>query len=201
LDKAVISVELQDLVKQQSVLTSPIDGILVREDVTTTGANVVPSNVFSVASAKNLVFKIDVDEADIGKVEPGKQVKVVLDPYPNQTLSLAVASIDFVTHATSTGGSAYTVETPLPQNNNMSYRIGMNGDAEIILDERKQVLTIPISSITNDHFVYVRTPKGFEKRDIKIGLTNDTDAEVLTGLQQEDKVALDPTQAQLQLAK
>ena len=48
LDKAVISVELQDLAKQQTVLTSPIDGILLSEDIDVSGVNLTPATSFVV---------------------------------------------------------------------------------------------------------------------------------------------------------
>src|SRR5882724_9842909 len=194
LDKAVLSVELQDLAKQQSVLTSPIDGIMIAEDVTTT-------NQFTIADPSNITFDIDIDEADIGKVKIGQQVKINLDAYPDKELILVVKSIDFAAHTTSTGGNVYTVEVRLPNNKNLDYRIGMNGDAEIITDERKNVLNIPLSSITDDQHVYVKTDKGFEKRKIETGLTNDTDAEVTSGLTQDEQVALDPTEAEKEIKK
>lgn len=200
LEKAVLSVELQDLAKQQSILTSPIDGIVTKEDITTPGVTILATNTFSIADANHLVFKIDVDEADIGKVKMGDKVTISLDSYPNQTQYLHVDRIDFTTHTTSTGGNAYTVESDFPLNNNVTYRIGMNGSADIILAEKKKVLTVPVSSIANN-FVYVKTPQGFEKRKVAIGLMNDINAEILTGLSAGENVALDPTQAQQQSQK
>ena len=195
LDKAVISVELQDLAKQQTVLTSPIDGILLSEDIDVSGVNLTPATSFVVADTKNLKFKIDIDEADIGKVKAGQNVKVTLDAFPNNQLSLPVKSIDFASHTNSTGGNVYTVEVTLPENLNDTYRIGMNGDAEIVTNEVKDVLSIPLSSIDDNGAVYVKSDKVFVKRDIKTGLKNDTDAEVVSGLAENEEVALDPTQA------
>jgi HlyD family secretion protein/macrolide-specific efflux system membrane fusion protein len=72
LDKAVISVDLQNLAKEDSVLTTPIAGIVTRADVQTPGVNVTPATVFTVSDPASLVFKVDVDEADFGTVKLGQ---------------------------------------------------------------------------------------------------------------------------------
>ena len=72
------------------------------------------------------------------------------------------------------------------------YRVGMSGNADIIIDKRSSVLTVNISSIFDDNFVYVEKNGKFEKRKIKLGLESDIDAEVLSGLSLGEKVALDP---------
>ena len=84
----------------------------------------------------------------------------------------------------------------MPPSNGTTYRIGMNGDAEIIANQVKDVMTIPLSSIVNDQYVFVKTPKLFEKRDVKLGLKNDTDAQVTDGLKIGEEVAIDPALAE-----
>jgi len=193
LDRAIKSVELGDLVKQDSVLTTPISGIITREDVETAGVNVSSATTFTVTDLSSLTFKMDVDEADIGKVKQVQKVKVVLDPYPDETLNLTIDRIDFASHTTSTGGTAFTVYANLEGNPDNKYRIGINGNAQIITDEKKDVLTIPISAISEDNKVLVKTKTGFEERKIKTGFQNDTKAQVTSGLLENDKVVVEPT--------
>ncbi|MBI2074919.1 MAG: HlyD family efflux transporter periplasmic adaptor subunit [Candidatus Levybacteria bacterium] len=132
LEKAVLSVELSDLAKQQSVLTTPITGIVTRADVSLAGVYVTPSTIFTIVDPTSLVFSMDVDEADISKMHEGQKVNVVLDAYPDTHLSLTVKTIDFSSHTTATGANAYTVEAELP-NNGIKFRLGMSGNAEIPL--------------------------------------------------------------------
>ena len=201
LNKAIISVELSDLAKQQSILSSPIEGVVIHEDVSTTDINITPATTFVVANPNNIVFKLDVDEADIAHVKTGQPMKVSLDAYPDKTIDLTVDKIDFASHTTSTGGTAYTVQADFPSNPNYSYRIGMSGDADIITSEKKNVLTVPLASVTENNDVYVKTSKGFVKRHIQTGISSDTDIEITSGLNAGDKVALQPTEAAKQLAK
>lgn len=192
LDKAVISVELQDLARQQSVISTPISGVVTHSDIVTTGSTALTTNQFVVVDPNSLVFAMDVDEADIGKVTVGLPVDITLDAYPNDVLHLTVSSIAFVSHTSSTGGNAFTVEAKLPPADFGKFRVGINGNAQIILSVAKNVLTIPISSIFNDNYVYVSTTKGYEKRKISIGLESDTDAQVLNGVNEGEKVVLEP---------
>jgi macrolide-specific efflux system membrane fusion protein len=196
LEKSVLSVELQDLAKQQSVLTTPIGGVVIRADAKSAGINVSPATVFTVANPKSLVFKLDIDEADIGRVKEGLPVSLTLDAFADQTLHLSVDKIDFTTHTTSTGGDMYTVEARLPEQQSGNYRLGMNGDAEVILHRAKSVVIVPIASIINDSYVYVKVGETFEKRKIAIGLSDDMNSEVRSGLREGDVVAVDPTLAE-----
>ncbi len=192
LDQAVNSVELQDLARQQSILTTPIAGIVTRADVEIAGGTVIAGTTFTVTDPSSLVFSMDVDEAEVSKIQPGQKVDVVLDAYSNKTLTLTIASIDFVSHTTSNGGNAYTVEAQVPEDGNM-YRVGMNGDGEIVIQQKFHALTVPLSALDVDNNVYIKTGKKYKKIKVTLGLQSDTDAEVLSGLHEGDVVALDPS--------
>lgn len=196
LNTSVNNVELQALAKEQTVLTSPISGILTREDVSAINTNVSLTSVFSVVDPNSVVFSMDVDESDIGKIRDGQTANVVLDAFPDETFHLPVNSIDFVSHNTTTGGTAYTVDVKLPANDDYKYKVGMSGNGDIVTNEKENVLSIPINALTDNNYVYVETsPNVFEKRKVTLGLQNDTSAEVISGLQPGDKVALDTTAA------
>lgn len=202
LDQAVNSVELSDLAKKQSVLWTPIAGIVTRADTEIAGPDATAgSTTFTVTDPSSMALDMDVDQADIGKITTGQHVTVVLDAYPNETLNAQVTQMDFVSHTTSNGGNAFTVEIQLPTNTDNKYRVGMNANADIILLQKANVLSVPLSSIVNDSYVYVQTPRGFRKQKIVVGLQNDTDAEALGGVAKGDTIALDTTEAAKQIAK
>jgi RND family efflux transporter MFP subunit len=194
LEKAVISVELQDLAKQNSVLTTPIGGVVTRADVQSGGVNVSPTTTFTIADPDHLQFDIDVDEADIGKISLVDSIKAHLDAFPEQTLTLTISNIDFASHATSTGGTVYTIHAALPDNSDRRYRAGMSGDADIILDQRTNVIKIPLSAVVKDNTVFVKDGNSFVKRQVVLGLKNDTDVQIISGLTDGDVIATQPDQ-------
>lgn len=192
LEKSVISVELQSLAKEQSYLTSPIDGILVQADASVVGINVTAANSFIIADPKNVLFNIEVDEADIGKVTIGMPVSITLASFPDTPLKLSITKIDFASHPSSNGGNVFDLEAKFTDNPDYKYKIGMTGDAEIILSEKTNVLTIPLGSIFNNKYVYVKNKTGYEKREIAPGIQSDTDREIISGLTEGEEVAVLP---------
>lgn len=199
LDKSVNSVELISLAKENSYLTTPISGVVTRTDVTVPGVNVTPTTVFSVTDPSSLFFSMDVDETDIGGIEIGQDVLMSMDAFPADNLESTVTNIDFVSHTTTSGGSAFTVRTALP--GSRTYRVGMSGNADIVISSRKDVLTISSSSITGGNYVLVKKGNIFEKRKVKLGLENDTDSQVLSGLSLGEEVAIDPNSVPQSLIK
>ena len=200
LNKTINSVELLALTKEQTSLVSPIAGVVTRADVTVAGVNIGATTTYTVADLDDLVLGIDVDESDIGKIAEGQTIRAVFDAYSDDTVSLRVKSVDPASHTTSTGGTAYTVEAAIPNQSN-KYKIGMNADAEIVINEKEDVLVVPLSSLIDDETVYVQKDKTFEPRKIKIGIQSDTTAEVISGLSADEKVALIPEDVEKQFPK
>lgn len=172
-------------------LYSPIEGILTRADVETAGVNITPATIFTVTDPNSLNFKLEVDQADIGQVVIGQDVKVSLDSFPDKELNITVDKIDFVSHTTTSGGTAYYVDAKIQ--NNVNYRVGMSGNADIIVAAKNHVLTISASSIVDGNSVYVKTASKYMKRKITLGLQNDTISEITSGLSEGETVAIDPS--------
>ena len=192
LDLTTNSVELQELARQESILTTPISGIVTRADVKSAGVNITPATIFTVTDPTSLSFRMEIDEADISKVNSGQSVDVELDSYPGKVLHLKVSSIDFATHTTATGGNAYDVKATIYPNSNFNFRVGMNGNASIVTNKRTKVLSIPLSSLTDDNKVYIKEDDKYIKKSVKLGLESDTKAEILSGLSEGDLLVVDP---------
>lgn len=192
LDLAVNSVELQDLAREESILTTPIDGIVTRADVKSSGVNIGVTTTFTVTDPTSLSFRMEVDEADVSKVQIGQTVEVNLNSYPDSLVKVYVSSIDFVSHTTSTGGNAFDVKAQITDNGKYPLKVGMNGNATIITKEKKNVIKIPLVSLIDDTSVYVKNKDKYEKRTIKLGLQSDIDAEVLSGLSENELLVTDP---------
>ena len=182
-------VKAQDALNN-STIYSPIEGILVNSASDTVGVNITPANIFTVVDPTSLVFKMDVDQADIGKILLNQNVNVSLDSFINDVIRLKVSSIDYISHKNSSGGNSFYVKANIANTKNL--RIGMSGNADIILETKNNVLTVSTTSIIDDNFVYVkRGDKKFIKQRVQKGLDNDIDVEIISGLSEGDTVALD----------
>ena len=192
LNKTILSVEIQELARQNAILTTPIGGVVTRADIQSAGVTVGATTTFTVADPENIVFNIDIDEADIGQILVNQKARIVLDAYPDEVVELPVSQVDFASHLTSTGGTAYTVQLSFPKNSLFKYRIGMSGDAEIITKRQQNVLIIPISSLFQDEYVLVKNGDKFDKRKVVLGIQNDTQVEVKEGLKKGEIIAEQP---------
>ena len=79
-------------------------------------------------------------------------------------------------------------------NNKATIRSGYSANAQIVLDKLQQVLTIPEGAIEYEKgkpYVYVLTkekPQTFNRREIKTGMSDGINIQVLSGLKVGDKV-------------
>lgn len=170
------------------MLTSPIAGIVTRADVNSIGVYVSTSTVFTIVDPATLIFSMEVDEADIAKVRESQRVKVTLDAFPDTVFEGTITSIDFASHVTSSGSTAYTVEVGLTKKEEMVFRLGLTGTGEIIIEEKKDVLYIPSFAVIDNKFVFVKTDSGVQKREVVFGLQNDTQSEIISGLAENETV-------------
>lgn len=192
LEKAVLDVELNDIALKYAVLVTPIAGIITRIDTPVAGINITPAiAVFTVSDPQSIYFSANIDEMDIAQIRLNQKAKVVLDGFSDQEFEGAIAQIDFTSVKTSGGGTAFPVKIPLHQNQELQFKVGMNGNIEIALEEKKDILVIPVSAVMEKKekrsVWLVENNKAVEK-EVKIGLETDEKVEILAGLKEGDQI-------------
>ncbi len=183
-------------------ITSPIDGVVLSRDVEMGDA---VSSILVLGSSATLVMTLGdtsevyvkgkVDESDIGKVYLGQPARIKVESFKDKTFSGKVTKIspmgvekDNVT----------TFEVRVSINNpGGELKAAMTANAEIILEEHKNVLQIPEGAIMYDKdkkaSVEIPSPKekdGKKKLAVNIGISNGAKTEVLGGLKEGDEVVL-----------
>ncbi|MBU0619270.1 efflux RND transporter periplasmic adaptor subunit [Patescibacteria group bacterium] len=194
LERTVIDVEAANLAIKYATLISPIDGIVTQVDVPVAGVNITPATAaFVIADPNEMVFQANIDESEIGQIKIKQKANLWLDAYPEEKLEVEVIQIGFSSTTTSGGGTAFPVKVKLPANMEQKYKLGMNGDLEIIVSEKTAVLSIPFEAIreTNgDSYVFVQENQKFKKRAVKTGFSNDVYTQIIDGLNAGETVAL-----------
>ncbi|MGO9642516.1 MAG: efflux RND transporter periplasmic adaptor subunit [Candidatus Acidiferrales bacterium] len=195
---------LQQLEEQLGYTTieSPIDGIVLSRDVEIGDA---VSSILVMGSASTLVMTLGdtsevyvkgkVYESDIGKVYLGQPARIKVESFKDKTFTGKVTKIspmgvekDNVT----------TFEVRVSINNPEGVlKAMMTANAEIILEEHKNVLQIPEGAILYDKdkkaSVEIPDPKakeGKKKIAVNIGISNGAKTELLQGLKEGDEVVL-----------
>ena len=194
LNNEVLDVEIRDIAITNTVLSAPFAGVLISSPTNVTGVNLLATEGFELVNPETLIFKAAVDEADIAQVTTAQPGNIFLDAYPDDPISSQVNYIAYKSNASSTG-TVFVVEFPLIGENLLNkYRLGMNGDVEIKLDTRKNVLTIPFESTRergDKVYVDIKAEKNqYEEKEIKTGLETEDYVEVLEGLSENDEVLI-----------
>jgi HlyD family secretion protein len=193
LAQAQVALDLAELALEKAVLKAPFDGVVSMVNLEP-GEFVGPQvPIVELLDTSAFRIEVDVDEADIGWVEAGQEVELTLDSFPGQVLTGRVIGID--TSATfDTGVVSYgvTIET---EPAGLPLRGGMTVDAEIVTDQREDVLLVPnraiwIDADTGQPFVERKLAEDIITVNIEQGLANDEFSEVLSGLNEGDTLVV-----------
>ena len=134
-----------------------------------------------VGDATDYTLLLQVDENDIVKVGPGQKVNVTMDSYKGQLFEAVVDKINPLMNERS---RSFEVEARFIKGPSMLYP-NLTLEANIVLQSKNDVLTIPRKFLLDDEFVMVSSK---EKRKVKVGLRDFQKAEILEGLSATDKV-------------
>jgi HlyD family secretion protein len=183
-------------------IVSPIDGIVLSRDVQMGDA---VSSILVLGSAATLVMTLGdtsevyvkgkVDESDIGKVYLGQRARIKVESFKDKTFDGKVTKISPM-GVEKDNVTTFEVRVSI-QNPGGELKAEMTANAEIILEEHKNVLQIPEGAILYDKdkkaSVEIPNPKGKDGKDkvaVNIGISNGAKTEVLSGLKEGDQVVL-----------
>jgi HlyD family secretion protein len=195
---------LQQLQEQLSytTITAPMDGVILSRDVEIGDA---VSSILVLGSTATLVMtegdttqvyvQGKVDEADIAHVYMSQPARIKVESFRDRVFNGKVTKIaplgvekDNVT--------TFEVRVSI-DNASGELKANMTANAEILLDEHKNVLTVPENAVSYDNQknAYVSIPdrsqkEGSRKLPVKVGLSNGSVTEIASGLKEGDQVVL-----------
>lgn len=145
-----------------------------------------------------MIVKTRVRERDLFKVDIGKKATVKVDAYPHLSFAGTVSLIGIL--ALSDLGRAseekyFEVRIAL-EKSAPCLRPGMTAHVTLHAQEAPQALTVPLQTVfceEQETFCYAFDPfKGYEKRPVCLGISNEQWVEVLAGVKEEEKLCLLP---------
>jgi HlyD family secretion protein len=167
------------------------------------GNSVIQANTFndgttiaSVANMNDLIFKGNIDETEVGKVKEGMPIVLTVGAINNEKFD---AELEYISPKgiENNGAVLFEIKAAVKVPKSIFIRAGYSANAEIVLAQANNVLTIPescveFSSNNDSTFVYIlkeENPKQvFDKKQIVIGLSNGINIEIKEGLTPEDKI-------------
>jgi HlyD family secretion protein len=185
----------------ESVVRAPITGYVLQKMVEV-GDPVVPLStyqegtvLFAMADMGRLVFRGTVDEIDVGRLREGMPVSITVGALPGDAVPGELSRISLKARVDGTA-TVFPVEILLATLGEIRLRAGFSANADIIMDERADVLLLPERVVTFEgDSAWVEVPAaggGREKRSIRTGLSDAIRVEILAGLAEGDTVLEKP---------
>lgn len=148
-----------------------------------------------------MMVNTKVHEAMVSKVRQGQPAVIRIDAFPDQILKGHVEQVATVADAQDRMSADVKVYKTMVAIDDRceGLKPGMSAEVTITIgDSLKDVLSVPVHAIFGSaekgkqRQVYVLTPNGPVERDIVVGGSNDTKAEVKSGLEEGEEVVLNP---------
>ena len=181
------------------IVTATAAGMVIDVPVKV-GFSVIQANNFNpgttvavIADMDDMIFDGRVDEAEVAKVKEGMTLKIKVGAIEKDTLE---GKLEYIAPKGKEidGAIQFEIKAAVKQKPGIQIRANYSANADIVLEEKKQVLAIREALIQYDHdksFVEVETtPQTFVKRDVKLGLSDGIKVEVLSGVTAADRVKI-----------
>lgn len=177
----------------RSTITGMILDIPIEE-----GNSVIETNTFSegttialIADMGEMVFEGNVDETEVGKIEPGMILSITIGAIEDAKFD---ALLEFIAPkgVEENGAIQFEIKAALTLDENYFIRSGYSANADIVLEHRDSVMVIPESLIKfedDSTFVEIQlSDQVFEKRFVTTGLSDGINIEILDGLNLDEKI-------------
>ena len=200
-----------------TLIRSTITGLILDIPVKV-GNSVILSNTFNdgttiatVANMGDLIFRGNIDETEVGSLVAGMPMQITIGAMQDLTFD---ATLEYISPKAveSNGANQFELKAAVLQRqinkqakapqrvgekgiSAAQIRSGYSANANIVLAEVKQALTIPESAIEfsdGNTFVYVIKGEGdkkeYERRSVKTGLSDGIRIEILSGITKKDLI-------------
>ncbi|MGA9573578.1 MAG: efflux RND transporter periplasmic adaptor subunit [Lysobacterales bacterium] len=195
-------------------IRSPIDGVVIQIDVkegetVIAGTTNIPgSTMMVIADPSESLTEVQVDEADIAQVRVGQKADIFAAAYPDTPLSGTVQSIASVARQTQGQASlSFLVKILLDEQDALLIRPGMSVRADIYTQSSAETLAVAVQAVLYEDdlgeddqdkdkkeqtYVFVMEDGKAVRKDVKVGISSDSDQEITAGLEQGETVISGP---------
>ncbi len=189
-------------------IRSPIDGVVtavntkVGETAVMGTMNFSGTVILTVSDLSEIITELEVDEADLPRLRLGEPAEITVDALNGRQYKGEVIEIGASAHAAQSGAQAsirqFKVKVAITDSDNL-LKPGITARVKLIADKRKDVLTVPIGAIRTEekdgqqvYYVFVADHGKVQKKTITVGMSDDANTEIKTGLKEGEEVITGP---------
>ncbi|MFW2829621.1 efflux RND transporter periplasmic adaptor subunit [Sphingomonas sp. ID0503] len=151
--------------RSRAVIRSPVNGVVLSRSVDpgqTVAASFNTPTLFVIAEdLRQMKLEASIDEADVGAVKQGQNASFTVDAYPGQTFPAKITRVNLGSDSTSTSSSSSSSTTASASSSSVvaytavlsvanpseQLRPGMTATADILVQEKRNVLLIPNAAL------------------------------------------------------
>lgn len=179
-------------------ILAPISGTIIVRDIEP-GQSVTSTDTVLVISDR-LIVRATVDETDIGRVTSNQKALMTLDAYPDVSATGRVSHISYESTIVN-NVTTYEVDI-LPDTVPAVFRSGMTANIEIVRALKKNILTLPATSVKRQNkksIVLIKSEKSKdpEFREVTTGITDGSLIEIVSGIDETTPVIIKTQNFQL----
>lgn len=195
--------------------------IKVGETAVASQVGIAGSSLMTIANTATMMTEVNVDEADIARIAVGQEVAIHTAAYPDTEIKGTVSVIPLSPKQTAGGAQAgaslartYNVKVKLSDTGQLSLRPGMTCRAEIFTASSGKSLALPLQAVLSNNdentdvakkkgardkvavktesWVFVNKDGKAEKRVVTVGVSDDSQQQILTGVKLGEAVITGP---------
>jgi len=149
------------------------------------------TNVATLADMTDMIFEGLVDEAEVGKISEGMELLLDVGALEGEPFT---ASLEYISPQgqDDQGTIKFEIRAAVTLSDQLFLRANYSANADIVLDKREDVLAINEGNLLMEddkYFVELQTaPQEFQRREVKVGLSDGINIEIVSGLSESDKI-------------
>ena len=179
---------------EQAWISAPFAGTVTRVDVRP-GDQATPGGVaFELADLEHLLVDVDVSEVDINRIQVGQPASLSFDAILDRTYTGQVIEVGLV--GTSVQGVVNFRVTVKLDDADALVRPGLTAAVNLVVEQIEDALLVPNRAVRvrdGERVVYVLRDNLPQAVPIRLGVSSETDSQVLEGdLQEGDLIVLNP---------
>lgn len=188
---------------QNGVVKAPADGLVALASIYDGSYVNAGQELFAITGKDKLIFKAEVDEADVSHVSVGMKAKVNLDSYPGEVFAGEIALLDSKVITLTNGSTVVMADINFDTSKVMPV-VGFGGSADIEIEKSEKLLSLPPEAFFDESdktYVYAVVQNTVVKKEVEKGFEGDEYVGVVSGLAEDDVVIADPADLDLKVGQ
>ena len=149
------------------------------------------TTIATLADMNDMIFEGMVDESEVGKIREGMELVLDVGALEGEPFT---AILEYISPkgVTDQGTIKFQIRAAVKLSEKLFLRSNYSANADIVLDKKENVVAINEGNLIVEEkaqFVEIETgPQKFEKREVKTGISDGINIEILEGLKEGDKI-------------